>query len=233
MKTMQTAQRLGDWPELIYILTDYSPSMDEEDYQPTRKEGAIKAVKAFIKTKAKHYPKDQVGLICFDSKAHVLSDHQPVGSKCQWLCRSLSGSVDYDPGTNFTAALKLGQQCLMGKESPSVAVKGYLRRLFFDDSPASKKSEGDRQRVTKRLILLSDGQHNGISSPIRVAQQLKDAGVIIECIGIAGDPGEVDARRLKAIASKDAQGRPRYWFIKDTQQLIRQYQSMATHIRAV
>lgn len=60
-----------------------------------------------------------------------------------------------------------------------------------------------------------------------------NAGVIIECIGIAGTRKEVDEELLKQIASVDEHGRPRYCFISDTLNLIRKYESMVRHIRAV
>ena len=61
----------------------------------------------------------------------------------------------------------------------------------------------------------------------------KDAGVVIECIGIAGSRDEVDEKILKRIASPDETGRPRYCFISDTSSLIKKYKSMANQIRPV
>jgi len=57
--------------------------------------------------------------------------------------------------------------------------------------------------------------------------------VTIECIGIAGTPESVDERTLKKIASIDENGNPRYYFIKDTSELVRKYESMAHHLRVV
>ena len=81
--------------------------------------------------------------------------------------------------------------------------------------------------------MLTDGEHNGLSNPEKVADRLKNAGVIIDCIGIGGTPNDVDEKLLKKIASRDRNGSIRYCFIGDQQALIRKYETLARHIRPV
>ena len=81
--------------------------------------------------------------------------------------------------------------------------------------------------------MLTDGEYNKGGSPLMVASRLKNAGVIIDCIGIGGSPGDVDEENLKQIASRNANGSIRYCFIGDQQQLLQKYQSLARHIQAV
>ena len=96
----------------------------------------------------------------------------------------------------------------------------------------TKKSDWP-ENLTRRIILLTDGETCDPESCIIVARRLKQRGVIIECIGIAGSPAEVDEALLRKIASPDESGSPRYYFIKDSSELIKKYESMAYHIRPV
>jgi len=232
---MNSAKRLTEnAQELMYVLTDFSPSMEATDYEPTRIEGAILAIKEFIATKTEFYPQDMVGLIGFDDKAHVLHRHVQIGLSGQSLLQALRNSTELDGGgTDFTAALLLAERSFSGKNCrrPEKKIAGYLKDLLFEPTP-QKSGQIDRD-YTKRIILLTDGGHNGGGSPTKVAKQLKEAGVVIECIGIAGSPSSVDEKILRTIASRDGRGNPLYSFIGDTRQLIKKYESMAHHIQAI
>ena len=232
---MNSAKRLTEnTQELTYVLTDFSPSMETTDYEPTRIEGAILAIRDFIATKAEFHPQDMVGLIGFDYKAHILHRHVPVGLNTRSLLQAPRNSTELDdPGTNFTAALLLAERCLSNKKfrCPGQKITSYLKNLLFEPEP-QKTRQIDGKRA-KRIILLTDGEHNGGGSPARAAKSLKEAGVVIECIGIAGCPDDVDEKRLRRIASRDKDGNPRFSFIGDTRQLIRKYESMAHHIQAI
>ena len=65
------------------------------------------------------------------------------------------------------------------------------------------------------IVLLSDG-HGG--QPGRYHRQLKDAGAVIETIGVGNDPSEVDEPTLKNIASV-LNGKTLYRFIRDADEL--------------
>lgn len=78
-----------------------------------------------------------------------------------------------------------------------------------------------------RILLLSDGHGD---DPIKRAKQIKDHGILIQVIGIGGQPSDVDEAVLKAIATTDASGFTHYWFINDSQSLIDQYEQLSTGI---
>lgn len=234
MKYLQSAKRLsGDIIERVYVLIDLSGSMDTEDYSPNRREGAIRANVKLIETKAELHPQDQVGIIGFDEKAYLLHGHAPVGRNAKSLCQCLEKNIGYG-STNFTTALKLAEKHLHDSQREDRTGSG-LSKFFTDlllEEDSEKQSHSNR-KINKRIIMLTDGKHNGFFSPVKVANRLKDSDVTIECVGIAGKPERVGERMLKQIASVDETGKPRYCFIKDTSELIRKYASMARHIRPV
>ncbi len=225
--------------ELIYVLIDYSPSMESEDYLPSRRLGAIEANRRLIEAKAASFGDDRIGIIAFSGDAECL--HRPVaaGTHCEELYQSLGRDVSVSGGTDFSAALELAEESLFGRQH-AITTPGWLGRIvgsiflesFDSDSPANRPSKAEDD-ITRRIIMLTDGEHNGDGDPVQVADRLKKAGVIIECIGIAGSPNEVDEVMLKRIASCDETGKPRYCFIGDTTSLIRKYKFMANQIRPV
>ena len=79
----------------------------------------------------------------------------------------------------------------------------------------------EAQRITPpagrvHMIVLTDG-HGG--DPAEVANALKQRGVIIETIGVANTPAEVDEPVLKKTASV-LDGKVLYRFIKDADELV-------------
>ena len=239
MNYLNAATRVSsESQELIYVLIDFSPSMETGDYQPSRKLGAIEANRRLIEAKAASFPDDKIGIIVFSGEAQCIHPPVAAGAGCRQLNQSLGEEVLISGGTNFSAALELAEQNLFGKR-PVGASSGWLGRLLGDifmepfDSNTPASSSPGVDDLTKRIIMLTDGQHNGSGNPVKTADRLKKAGVIIECIGIAGSPGEVDEAMLKRIASRDETGKPRYCFIGDTTGLIRKYKSMANQIRPI
>jgi len=102
-------------------------------------------------------------------------------------------------GTNISAGLSKAGECL--NESPS----GY----------------------TRSIVLLSDGEDGG--SPYDVAERIKAAGVIINCIGVGRRPQDIDEACLKRVCS-EVDGVLRYRFITDAETLSRHFESLATGI---
>lgn len=243
MKYLSFANRvLSDiLSEILIMIIDLSASMDTQDWKPSRKAGAIEANKELIRVKAQYHPQDKVGIIGFGTKAEIL--HEPVcaadsaGSLCQALKNPPSMGT-----TNFTAALELAETCLFGN---TAVLKKYNRgkglSRFFSEllyGPVQQSSDCIKEssattETANRIILLTDGHHWDGPSPLRIAQRLKSAGVIVDCIGIGGSPTDVDESRLKKIASCNPDGSIRYCFIGDQQDLIRKYESLAHHIRPV
>lgn len=232
--------QVGALPELLVTLIDLSGSMDSDDWKPSRKAGAIKANKELIKVKAQNYPQDKVGIIGFGTDAELI--HEPVclAYGAESLCKALKRLPDMG-WTNFKAALELAEACLFGRSIGSKKAAGgkgvgkFFSELLY--GPLQQSSNHIRETSTlpgtlKRIIMLTDGDYNKGGSPVRVAQRLKKAGVVIDCIGIGG-PEDVDEKKLKEIVSRNSDGSVRYCWIGDQQKLIRKYESLAHHIRPV
>ena len=219
--------------ETLMTLIDLSPSMEYDDWKPSRKTGAIKANKELIKLKLKSHPDDRMGIIGFGDTARLLHAPVCISKGIHSLQRALNNPQG-SCGTNFTAALTLTESCFNGKinQPTSNFFTRMLSEIFVE--PEDHKQEANRNDGSlKRIIMLTDGEHNMGGSPLAIASRLKSVGVIIDCIGIGGSPADVDEKLLKQIASKNSDGSIRYCFIGDQQQLLRKYQSLAQHIRAI
>ena len=107
-----------------------------------------------------------------------------------------------------------------------------LSLIFFEQGDSFVASHNN-DNTTRRIILLTDGEHLGKSNPVNIADKLKGIGVIIDCIGIGGSRKDVDEKLLKQIASRNPNGSIRYCFIGDQEKLIRKYSSLAHHLRTV
>ena len=224
--------------EFLIIIIDLSGSMDIKDWKPSRKAGAVKANKELIKVKAQNYPEDKVAIVGFGSNAEVLREPVCLRDGTESLYKSLRNLPDMG-STNFMAALELAEMLLFGKPFTNTrglnsrSVVGFLSRLLYDQKPTSHyiRENSPSENWLRRIIILSDGDYNEGGSPILTARRLKDAGVIIDCIGIGGEPDSVKETSLKEIASRDPDGSIRYCFIGDQQELIKKYESLAHHIR--
>lgn len=222
-------------PEFLMTLIDLSPSMDDDDWKPTRKAGAIAANTELIKAKAKCHPQDKLGIIGFSRHARLLHDPVCLRNGTESLLRVLENpSGGYS--TNFTDALELAESCLFDvKRKPANKFfSKMLTGLIYEadqDPVVPTNPFGNGAGELKRIILLTDGEHNTGSCPLKVASRLKNAGVLIDCIGIGGTPTDVDEQLLNTIASRNSDGTIRYCFIGDQQALIRKYETLARHIR--
>jgi len=221
--------------EILMTLIDLSPSMDDDDWKPTRKAGAIMANKELIKAKAKYHPQDKLGIIGFGGYATLLHDPVCLRDGVRGLLKALKNPPD-GYSTNFTAALELAEGCLFGRKRKSTNnfFSKMLSEILYEVDDTTVRSTGlDRNsnRTLKRIILLTDGEHNTGPCPLKVASRLKSAGVVIDCIGIGGSPHDVEEKLLKSIASRNPNGSIRYCFIGDKHLLLKKYESLARHIR--
>ncbi len=219
----------GQLTETLLTLLDLSFSMWINDWPPNRVDGAITANIELINRKLKSHPEDKVGVIGFGETAKIL--HPPVCLKhgSESLKKALDKPEELG-STNFTAALNLAEKCLLGKSSQWTG--GFFSRMLTELFVETDHNiECDNS--LKRVIMLTDGGHNHGNSPISVASRLKNAGIIIDCIGIGGTPKDVDEELLKRIASKNPDGSIRYCFIGNREQLISKYQTLANHIQVL
>ena len=87
--------------------------------------------------------------------------------------------------------------------------------------------EGSKQ--IWQVILLTDGFHNSGPSPIQIAEKLKEFATV-ECVGIAGTAEDVESDLLKKIASSYPDGKPRYRWIGQQDQLVQHFRKLAGRI---
>jgi len=219
--------------ERLILVNDGSASMSQDDWKPSRMAGAVQASIALIQAKARRHADDEVGVVLFGAEAKAL--HLPVaaGPGKEELVQAVEKAEDKwaDIGgcTDVTAGLEMAGRMLDGRPPVNRLTERLLGLVFggSGSAPASAASPNSQRRV----ILLTDGGHNCGDDPQKIAKSLKQAGTIIDCIGIGGSPNEVDEGLLKSLASPGPDGKPRYRFIGDPGRLIQTYRHLAGRLR--
>jgi hypothetical protein len=84
--------------------------------------------------------------------------------------------------------------------------------------------KGTDRKILRFSVETRDGHDDG--DPVRAAEQLKQAGIRLDIIGIGGSPSQVNEHELKQMASF-FEGQLRYWFIRDTATLVRKFEALA------
>lgn len=214
---MQCAQHVvaGLYAYVTMILLDVSASMRASDWPPSRLHGAVDAIRQMLALKIREYPDDHVGIVTFSNVAAV---HLPLSRVADGAIMPIlaADQIKTGPATNITEALELAETALL-KDG------GFTKNHLAVPSVA-----GPPVAQLRQIVLLTDGQHNEGPKPVPKAQQLKDAGVLIEVIGI-GTPSSLDATCLRDIASVDVDGNAAYCFIGDKQELANKMRELAHH----
>ena len=226
-----TGQTSGHGPEDLCLVLDTSPSMDFDDFEPSRLGGAIQASVALIEAKRAQCPGDRVGVVAFNGCARVVHPLVNVGEGANSVLKSME-DLSTDSCTNIASGLHEAEQLLLGKSSRlHLGLLGPVIQFFVGDRDEERGVSSEERPA--RIVLLSDGLSNCGLPPVRSARALKDRGIQIDVVGIGGSPDSesFDEDQLKKIASKGPDGVPRYCFIRDTVQLVRKFQELANHIR--
>ncbi|MCA9449830.1 MAG: VWA domain-containing protein, partial [Candidatus Omnitrophica bacterium] len=176
---------------LTAFVLDVSGSMSLTDYLPTRLGAGKQAINAYSENRRRHRPNDCVGLVTFETTAKVVCplawlDHP---QQFQTFQRRLS-NVEAGGATRLDLGLSLAKD------------------LLWCGNPSNRQ---DLNRPV-RFYVLTDGHSEG--RPERVAKQVKQAGIVIEIVGIGGSPDEVNEPVLKRCASVE-NGKLLYRFIGD------------------
>ena len=179
------------------LVIDASPSMDEPDYPPSRLAGAKQAATQFLYRRKQVDAKALVGLVAFSAEAQVIAHPLPVGEHLADL-RVAIQSVSTSSATNIAAGLR--------------SARAEIARLRRPRNP--------------RILLLTDGHSNTGADPEAEADEVKEAGIQLDIIGIGGSPQEVNEPALKRMASVVGIER-RYWFIKSVGELVEKFQTLA------
>ena len=193
----------GETAETVVFDFDISGSMASQDIEPSRLEAAKRAASAYIRERRRRNTPDLVSCVVFESAAEI-------------LCANVSIRA---AGTAFFPILK----SVSPRGGTDIASGLLAAESVLSSSPRS---------VQAKVILLSDGEDGGTawSEP---ADRLKQAGVVIYCIGVGGRPEDIDPC-LKNIAST-VNGVLQYRFIKDADTLANHFQEIAmglTRIRS-
>ncbi len=156
-------------PEVLVL--DVSGSMLDDDYKPTRLDGAKTAGCAFVRKLRDVSPESLAGVVSFGDKGKIVCKPLRVGEGLARLEAKVSG-LKGDGATNMASGLKLAGE-LISKCSGSGG----------------------------RIVMLTDGFANEGGDPEPVAQNLKQQGIQLDIIGIGGSPSEVNEKQLKRMAS--------------------------------
>jgi len=182
---------------VVVLAIDVSPSMELRDYQPTRLEGAKRAIQRYLGDLSRQEPETLIGVVDFHGEAELVTHPLPIGNRHrQWL--EFLMRLHTGPGTNIGAALQLA-----GRE---------LARIRSPRNPT--------------VILLTDGDSNRGPDPVTVSDELKGCGIQLDIIGIGGSPAEVNESDLKRMASV-INGQLRYWFIESADALVERFEALA------
>jgi len=235
MKYLNFAKHVqsNDQLETLLTLIDLSGSMYADDIQPNRREAAIRANEEIVREKRRCHPNDKIGVIGFQRSTKLLLP-PTLPSRIVGLEKTID-NARLSGGTDFVAPLKLAYSCFFGRAITTMRnplakmLSGFFFEPGIDKCLSTKTTDGS----TRRIILLTDGEHLGDEKPIHIATRLKRAGVVIDCIGIGGSPRDVGEKLLKQIASRNPDGSIRYCFIGNQRKLLRKYQTLAHHIRAI
>jgi hypothetical protein len=184
------------------LVLDFSQSMMETDYSPTRLEAALQASGAYLRRLQRDAPTDAFAAVCFSNTARTL---------CPWTAVSSIRDIRDVLAVWRDASYTFG----MG----GTAIGAGLQ-------------EAHLLSVTRRgllnVVLLTDGQHNEGEDPRSVAPRLKHHARI-HTVGI-GSPDNIDEELLRELASVGDRGQPGYRWIGDTGELIEHFQQLAGHL---
>lgn len=181
----------------IIICLDVSPSMDYRDFEPSRLAAVKVAAKQFADNIQMTAPNTEIGIIGFSWDAQIALPLSDVKTYLP-LIKSSIGGLTTSSSTNLCAPLELARGMLKG------TYKNYTSR---------------------RVLLLTDGDHNCSGDPRHHASYLKSQDIQLDIIGI-GSGGSFDENILREMASVK-NGELRYWFINSTEGLIQRFQTLA------
>ncbi|HQH54783.1 MAG TPA: VWA domain-containing protein, partial [Candidatus Hydrogenedentes bacterium] len=175
------------------LLNDTSPSMDQDGFEPkkTKRDHMHEAAEEYLEIKRQQRPRDYVAIIGYSHRAT--------------LCRGLSNVYEqYHEIRDALAKLKT----LSGRGTRiQPALKTALDLVRPEDWVHASG-------VFVRVLAYSDGQDQSQPGALRLADELKSMGVLIECFGIARNRTEVDEAFLRRVAS-ETDGFVHYRFLGD------------------
>lgn len=190
-------------PTDTVLVNDVSGSMGNTDCQPSRLEASKQAAQEYVRQRVQRTPGDRIAVVAFSDFGEVILPLTTI-TRLDFITQGIK-KLKVGGGTDLGAGLREAEKIHLpeGKIALSAA---------------------DRNQ---QILLQTDG-HGG--NPIRIAKRLKEHGVLIEVIGVGGDPSAVNEDLLRKVATTDASGITHYRFIHDAEQLVNHYRQLATGI---
>jgi uncharacterized protein YegL len=201
-KPIDTPSGPCDWasrPHDTLCIQDVSGSMGWTDCAPSRLEASKKATEAYLRRRAALSPGDRIGIVTFNNYGRVALPLTEI-TRLDAILLCLA-SLRVAGGTNIAEGLKAANSVF----AQDVALNSQFIRY-------------------RRILLLTDG-HGG--KPLSWARHLKNAGVLIEVIGVGGTTSDVDEALCRKVATTDSHG-VHYWFFRDTDALVAHYENLAS-----
>jgi Mg-chelatase subunit ChlD len=170
------------------------------DCVPSRLDASKKATEAYIRRRAALSAGDRIGIVTFNKYGRVVLPLTEITRLDEiLLClASLRVAGDTDIAEGLKAANSLFAQ--------DVALYPQVARY-------------------RRILILTDGRGG---RPLSWATHLKNAGVLIEVIGVGGATSAVGEALCRKVATTDSNGVVHYWFSRDTNGLVAHYENLAS-----
>jgi Mg-chelatase subunit ChlD len=157
-------------------------------------------METFIRRRRDLSPDDRVAIVTFDWYGRVVLPLTDI-RQMDTIMRCLM-SIRAGGGTDLAQGLRAANSVF----AQDVALHPTLARY-------------------RRILLLTDGRGG---RPLNWAAHLKNAGVLLEVIGLAGKTSEIDTPLLSRVATTDASGFTHYWFVRNTDELVARYENLAS-----
>jgi Ca-activated chloride channel family protein len=173
----------------VILAIDVSGSMWADDVQPNRMEATKKAAKEFIDKQPKGV---QVGIVSFTNIAFLSQAPTKDKNAVKKAIDRLQPQMGTNIGDGLLAALdaiyEAADQTRPGANQPPQAISP----LSPQPSPTpATGSSAEKPNFAATIVLLSDGQSNTGTPPLKAAEQAVAAGIKVNTIGIGTPEGGI------------------------------------------
>lgn len=196
----------GEDVGLDFVLGDVSASMNGASFEAGKSKLRVmhKATQDFLAEKRRWRPQDFLSVLAYGTRATVC---------CELL------NVD----TGFEKTMKALDQ-MAARTRGGTCVKHGLQ-LVSDRVPSQSPSGGEGNPAT-RVLAYSDGFDENPEAALKLADDLKSRGVLIETFGVGRSPSDVDETFLKQVASREGEF-VHYRFLGDVETLRETFSALA------
>ncbi|HEY7270877.1 MAG TPA: VWA domain-containing protein [Dehalococcoidia bacterium] len=174
----------------VILAIDVSGSMWADDVQPNRMEATKKAAKEFVDKQPKGV---QVGVVSFTNIAYLSQAPTKDKNAVKKAIDRLQPQMGTNIGDGLLAALdaiyEASDQTRPGAQ-PSGQPQSGQPRTQPSPTPAPA-TPPDKPNLAATIVLLSDGQSNTGTPPLKAAEEAVAAGIKVNTIGIGTPEGGI------------------------------------------